>query len=78
MCFKKPKMPSKSAEELAAEAELKAQREATKADLNAQISRDKKRATEEALGRARGMFGMRSLIMGPKGGAGFGRSLTGQ
>jgi hypothetical protein len=71
MCFKKPKMPGKSAEELAAEAELKEQRAATKAELNAQISKDKKRATEEAVSRSRGAWGMRSLISGTKGGAGF-------
>ena len=71
MCFKKPTLPQKTAEELATEAELKAQREATKADLNAAISRDKKRATEEAIARSRGLFGMRSLISGPRGGAGF-------
>lgn len=71
MCFKKPKMPSKSADEVAAEAELKEQRAATKAELNAQITLDKRRATEDARSRSRGLFGMRSLITGRKGGAGY-------
>lgn len=79
MCFKKPKLPAPSAEELAAQAELRAQQEATKSELNSQITREKQRRLEETVARSRGLWGMRSLISGGKGGAGFGsqRSLIG-
>ena len=48
MCFKKPKMPEPTAEEIAAE-----------------------RRTREAISRATGTYGFRSLISGRKGGQGF-------
>lgn len=77
MCFKQPKPPKPTAEDLAAEAEAKAMREAAAADAQRRISEDKKRRTEEAVQRSSGGYGIRSLISGRKGGQGFLRSLLG-
>jgi hypothetical protein len=71
MCFKKPKMPEPTAEEIAAEKELKQQREALKAQLAAEKAEAKERRTREAISRATGTYGFRSLISGRKGGQGF-------
>lgn len=71
MCFKKPKMPAPTAEELAAEKELKQQREALKAQLASEKAEAKERRTREAVSRATGGYGFRSLISGRKGGQGF-------
>lgn len=40
-------------------------------------SEEKKRRTEEAVSTSSGMTGMRSLISGQRGGAGYGRGLLG-
>lgn len=71
MCFKKPKAPAKTREELQMEADAKAEREARKAELAAELARDKQMRLEEGAAMSRGMFGARSLISGSKGGAGF-------
>jgi hypothetical protein len=78
MCFKKPKMPAPSAEELQAEAELKQQREAMRAELASVKAEAKERRTQEAIAKATGRYGFRSLLSGRKGGQGFlSRSLMG-
>lgn len=74
ICFKKPKMPEKSREDIAAEKELEEQMAARKRELAEQRRGTKQEQTEEDIARAMGLFGMRSLIAGPKGGMGFGRS----
>ena len=71
MSFKKPKASEKTEEELKAEEELAALRKQRQEQLNAEISDAKDRRTEEAINRAQGFFGNRSLIKGAKGGAGF-------
>lgn len=73
MCFKKPKMPEKSPEDIAAEKELEEQMAARRRELAEQRRDTKEGQTEEDIARAMGLFGMRSLIAGPKGGMGFGR-----
>jgi hypothetical protein len=78
MCFKKPKMPAPSAEEMAAEQELKQQRETMRAQLAATKAEAKDRRTQEAIARATGRYGFRSLLSGRKGGQGFlSRSIMG-
>ena len=57
MCFKKPKMPAPTADELAAERELKEQREALKAQLASEKAESKERRTREAMARATGSYG---------------------
>jgi len=71
MCFSKPKAPEKTEEDKKAEEELAALRKQRQEQLNAEISEAKDRRTEEAINRANGFFGNRSLIKGAKGGAGF-------
>jgi hypothetical protein len=64
----------------AAEAEAADRREALanqKMDAQNERAEDKRRRTGDAAARAMGSFGMRSLISGSRGGAGFGRSLLG-
>lgn len=73
MCFKKPKPPTKSAEDKARERELEEQLLARKRELAATRSEDKKERTEESIARMMGAWGLRSLIAGPKGGSGFSR-----
>jgi len=78
MCFKKPKMPAASAEEMQAEAELKQQREAMRAELATAKAESKDRRMQEAIAKSTGRFGFRSLLSGRKGGQGFvSRSLMG-
>ena len=79
MCFKKPKAPAMTAEELAIEAENKAAREAAQAEAARRLADEKKRRTEEAVAKSGGTYGIRSLISGRKGGQGFGiaRSMLG-
>lgn len=71
MCFKPPKPPKPTAEELAREAEQKQMMENQKADAAAKLAEDKLQRTQSTFGQQSGMYGMRSLISGPKGGAGF-------
>lgn len=71
MCVKAPKAPPKTAEETALEQEAKAAREQRKRELAMLAGREKQKRTEETVARARGQWGARSLISGPKGGAGF-------
>lgn len=75
MCFKKPKLPTPTTEELASQAEAKAMREAAAAEASRKIAEDKERRLEDAASRLSGGYGIRSLISGRKGGQGFLRSL---
>lgn len=77
MCFKQPKLPKPTAEDLAAEAEAKAMREAAAAEAKRKLTEEKQRRTEEGVSRAAGGYGIRSLISGRKGGEGFLRSMLG-
>lgn len=71
MCFKKPKRPEKTPEDIAAEKELEAMRKLRKAQLQEEMADAKESRTEDAVARAMGFMGNRSLIKGGKGGAGF-------
>lgn len=71
MCFKAPKAPPKTAQEIALEQEAQAAREQRKRDLSILATREKQKRYEDAVARSRGQWGARSLISGPKGGAGF-------
>lgn len=71
MCFKKPKAPPKSQEDIELEKELKEQRELRKVQLAKELSEQKDERVEDLIARNAGLFGSRSLIAGPKGGAGF-------
>jgi hypothetical protein len=71
MCFKPPAPPKPTAEELAREAEQEQMIENQKADSAAKLAEDKMLRTQSTFGQQSGMYGMRSLISGPKGGAGF-------
>ena len=71
MCFKPPKPPKPTAEELAREAEQKQMIENQKAEAASNLAEDKMMRTQSSFGQQSGMYGMRSLISGPKGGAGF-------
>jgi len=76
MCFKKPSAPPPTPEELAMQADAAQQRQQTQQDLADQMAREKASTTQLAIARQGGLYGIRSLIMGPKGGGGFGlRSL---
>lgn len=77
MCFKQPKLPKPTAEDLAAEAEAKAMREAAAAEAKRKLTEEKQRRTEEGVTRTAGGYGIRSLISGRKGGEGFLRSMLG-
>jgi hypothetical protein len=71
MCFKKPKLPPKTQEDIEREKELEEARLARRAQLERELAAEKEAQTEAALARALGFVGNRSLISGPKGGAGF-------
>jgi hypothetical protein len=71
MCVKAPKPTPKTAEEVALEQEAKSAREQRKKELSALATREKEKRFEETVARSRGQWGARSLISGPKGGAGF-------
>lgn len=71
MCFKKPKPPQKTAEDIKAEKELEEMRKIRQAQLNEELRLSKERRTEDAIARAQGFFGNRSLLQGGKGGSGF-------
>lgn len=73
MCFKKPKPPEPTAEDKAREKELEEQLAARRREIAESRREQKESRTEEDIARAMGLFGLRSLIAGPKGGAGFGR-----
>jgi len=71
-------MPAASTEEMQAEAELKQQREAMRAELATVKAEFKDRRMQEAIAKSTGRFGFRSLLSGRKGGQGFvSRSLMG-
>ena len=75
--FNAPKAPPPDP---AVEAERQArltQIEEQKDSQSAERAQDKKRRTQEMASRSAGMVGMRSLISGSRGGAGFGRELLG-
>jgi hypothetical protein len=71
MCFKKPKMPAKSQEDIELEEELRAARKQRKLELGNELKLSKEQETEALLARALGFTGNRSLIAGARGGAGF-------
>ena len=71
MCFKKPKAPEPSPEDVAAEEELKEMRKVRQAQLNAEITESKKQRLEDAIALAQGGIGKRSLLKGGRGGSGF-------
>lgn len=71
MCFKKPKPGKKSAEDIKAEKELEEMRKIRQQQLNEELRLAKERRTDEAIARAAGFMGNRSLIKGGKGGSGF-------
>ena len=71
MCFKKPKAPQPTQQEVQDEAELKALEEAQAAELAREKAIVKRRQTELDVSKARARYGFRSLISGSKGGAGF-------
>jgi hypothetical protein len=71
MCFEPPSPPKPTAEELAREKEQDQMIANQKAESAATLAEDKKMRTQSSFGRQSGMYGMRSLIAGPKGGAGF-------
>ncbi len=76
MCMKKPKVPQKSAAQVALDKELAAERAQRKAEIRLELRRDKSSRTEEAIARATGRYGMRSLISGSRGGQGFALPFT--
>lgn len=71
MCFKKPKAPKKTEEQIAQEKELEELRKIRQAQLNKEISEIKDDRVEAEIARVTGFMGQRSLIKGGKGGAGF-------
>lgn len=71
MCFRKPKLPPKTQEDIEREKELEEARLARRAQVERDLASEKERSTEAALARALGFVGNRSLITGPKGGAGY-------
>lgn len=71
MCFKPPSPPKPTAEELARQKEQDQMIANQKADAAAKLAEDKMMRTQSSFGQQSGMYGMRSLISGPKGGAGF-------
>jgi len=76
MCFKTPKPPAPTAEELQMEQDAKIQRESLAADRRRSLAEAKDERLESTVSRARGT-GMRSLISGRRGGQGFLRSMLG-
>jgi uncharacterized membrane protein YgcG len=71
MCFKKPKLPAKTPQDLQAEKELENAQIARRVQIERDLATEKEATTESALARALGFVGNRSLIAGPKGGAGY-------
>ena len=71
MCFTPPKPPKPDPEDVAREVEQEQMMENQKADSAAKLAEDKMLRTQSTFGQQSGMYGMRSLISGPKGGAGF-------
>ena len=53
------------------------QQAAAKADAAAQKAKDKELRLQEAISKGSGVYGMRSLISGSRGGGGFGRGMMG-
>lgn len=78
MCFKKPTLPAKSAEDIQTEDDLKAMRAAQQREIALGITEQKDFQTEAAFARIMGMTGNRSLIAGPKGGSGYLGNNTGR
>lgn len=72
MCFQKaPSPPPPDPKDVAREVEQEQMIENQKADTAEKLTQDKKMRTQSLYGQQSGMYGMRSLISGPKGGAGF-------
>jgi len=73
MCFSSPKPPPIPPPDPAiAEAQLAAKNDA--ASIKAE---NKERRLQDSVSKSGGMYGMRSLISGSRGGGGFGRGLMG-
>jgi hypothetical protein len=74
MCFSSPKAPAPPPipEPDPAIAEQQA---AAKADASAIKAQDKEKRLQDAISKGSGVYGMRSLISGSRGGGGFGRGL---
>ena len=72
MCFQKaPSPPPPDPKDVAREVEQEQMIENQQADTSATLAEDKKKRTQSLFRQQSGMYGMRSLIAGPKGGAGF-------
>lgn len=73
MCFqqKMPKPPAPTPEEVAREEEQEQLVEAQKAESTAKLAEEKEKRTQGTIAKMTGGYGMRSLISGPRGGAGF-------
>lgn len=71
MCFNAPKPPPVPPPDPAiAEAQA-----ASKADAAAIKAQDKEKRLQDAVSKGSGVYGMRSLISGSRGGGGFGRGM---
>lgn len=71
MCMKSARLPEKTEEDKQIERELEEARLVRQRQLRGELKSEKDEMTEAALARALGFVGNRSLIFGPKGGAGF-------
>lgn len=78
MCFKKPKLPEKTAEDIQYEVDLKELRAIQQREIALGLSEQKNYQTEASFARAMGMVGNRSLISGSKGGSGYMNNKTGR
>lgn len=71
MCFDSPKPPPVPPPD----PEVVAQQQAAKADAEARRAKDKEQRLQDAVAKGSGVYGMRSLISGSRGGGGFGRGM---
>lgn len=72
MCFKSPKPPKPTAEQVAAEADSKQQREAAMAEQRDQRTANKRSRFQLSLQRFGAGYGRASMFTGGAGGAGYG------
>lgn len=73
MCFSSPKPPPVPEPDPA----IAEQQAAAKADAAAIKAKDKEARLQDAVSKGSGVYGMRSLISGSRGGGGFGRGMIG-
>lgn len=76
MCFKSPKPPAPTAEQIEADRIAKEQRDAAREQATAERTSEKEARTRDQQMRLGGI-GMRTLLTGSRGGAGFSRGLLG-